>query len=92
VGPELPMRDVLADQLVEARAELREDVDGLWLLHFPAGAHDFAEVSFAELLDDVVVVGGFLELEESHDVFGVDAPQDVDFVIERGAEVLVLLD
>jgi hypothetical protein len=29
VGPELPMRDVLADQLVEARAELREDVDGL---------------------------------------------------------------
>lgn len=92
MGPKLPMRDVLAHQLVKARAELREDVDGLRLLHFSAGAHHFAEVSFAELLDDVVVVGCFLELEESHDVFGVDAPQDVDFVIERGAEVLVLLD
>lgn len=50
------MGNVLADQLVEARAELREDVDALLLLHFPTDPHQFGEVALAQLLDDVVIV------------------------------------
>ena len=69
-----------------------EDVDGLRLLHCSAGAHHFAEVSFAEFLDDIVIVGCFFELEEANDVVGIDAPEDVDFVIEGGAEVGLLFD
>ena len=68
------MSDVFAHQFVKPGAELREDVDAVPFLHFSAVTHEFGEVAVAQLLDDVVIISGFFELQEADDVLGTDIP------------------
>ena len=68
----IPVGDVLSDQFVEPGAKLREDIDAETLFHLAAGSHDPPEIALAKLLDDVVIIGGFFEIEEAYDVIGVD--------------------
>jgi hypothetical protein len=89
---EVPVDDAFADQRQETSAELREDVDAVGLRHFHARSHVLREVTIAEFLDDVVILGALHDVVEADDVLGVHALDDADLVVEGSAQVLVGID
>lgn len=74
----LPVDDAFLDECEEAVADLFEEVDGLLFWKFGVLGEVLFEVIVAYLLDDVVVVTAFHDVEHPHHILGFEQLQDLD--------------
>jgi hypothetical protein len=67
----LPMDDAFFDECQEAVANLSQHFDGFFFWSLVASFDIFAEISVAELLNDVVIFGAFHHIVEHDDIFAM---------------------
>lgn len=88
------MDDGVLVQVLVPSDELLDDDNCLCLgQFFPLLQHIFKRALVAQLLEEVDVVGGFLDIVEFYDVVILDGLHDLDLILERLVKLLrVLLD
>lgn len=93
-GLEVAMDDGVLVQVLVPSDELLDDDNCLGLgQFFPLLQHILKRALVAQLLEEVDVVGGFLDIVEFYDVVILDGLHDLDLILERLVKLLrVLLD
>lgn len=90
---EIPVQNVLVVELRKGTLELGEDLEGLSFGQLPLLFDVLGQCpSVAELIDEVVVVGGPEHLDELDDVGVVDLGKDGDLVVGELAELGSVLE
>lgn len=83
------MNYAFPDESEETSADLREYINALLLVHLLPLHNNFREVTVAELLNDVVVVGALHHVVESHRVLRDHCSKNLDLASQRRHQIFV---